>query len=535
MELSFTLPDSEPEREAARASSYRAQLSFAPIASSSRVVASELDSDLEMPSPAQPPRAAPASSKSNAPKVRSSKPKSAFSSASAVMKEQARLSAARQKSKAVSAPPAASIDVDESDGNLPSASNLVQTMRSKSVTMTELTPVTYQPADADEQQSGAESADEEPQDAFARTMGARFMYKPGATSLKSAPANYFSTKAGPSRSASNSDSDLPAITTTSTTDKGKAKAKATPALSSVPIEMIALLSTCPVCSEIWTGRKTAPTKSKHIHKCARDHSWDDARLLASVESTIRALKDAEVQKHKQVEAERTLFQGVVGIGRSTMVDKALHKADAEVIGVDDDAYAATQGGTLATSPTTSTQVQKDLEAKKKLAKKTAPPVSAKLAKAVKLLDQPNAASSSSSSSKNLGNLRTYEQNMDRIGERAKEMVDGFGDSRLTQVPARPAPIELHETDDSFTAPPPSTQPMKPSKLAAKFAPSTNKSKLAATRVTSSSKGSMWDLANGIEEVSPPRRDSPVRNNPFIRARLQPTDRRLGTFFFYSIT
>jgi hypothetical protein len=263
---------------------------------------------------------------------------------------------------------------------------------------------------------------------------------------------------------------------------------------SIPSEFLSVASECPVCKkEQWNEKKTVQAKRKHVEACAKKHEWELSTVNVVLKKKVRELQEAEAEKRRQADLEQTLFDGIVaGNAHGLRVNKAL---DLRIVGHDEEgAVAATQGGSL--HQATLTQVQKELEHAKKKAKKVkaAPSKATKLGKAISILDKDTAVQGSSTyfpAKKVYGHLKTYDETIDRLAQKAEEMIAAV--PVVESSPARPKVISI-DTESSFEIP--ATQPIKPSKVAERLAV-TESSKMAAAKARVSG-GSMWALASGTD-------------------------------------
>lgn len=425
MQIDVTvISDSEPERLAAppRRTALKQDKGKAKA---------QIDDPWTLPSPAQRPRPASissatssisSSSRSSAVKPRVPKAsKSSFTSASKLFKSQEKHRALKEA--AVASPVASTSQAVDSylssDDDLPPPLDFALAGSSKQI---EASPA---------HQSAEESQEESPRGAFARTLSSRFAYEPSTKSAASAnnkKPNYFKKS---DTSASDSSTSRAPIASTSKQIPGKQK-------EAIPLPLIALLEDCPVCSVKWTTKKSSPVKLSHILKCAATQEWEIATVLKVIKKHIQSLKAAQDEKKRELEEERTLFEGVVG-GKRVNVN---------VVGVDSGALMVprTQGGSIqvegseeAARATTYAVEDELAEQKKKLNKAKSASANPKLAKALKILEKdplPTQTQSSTKSTKST--LKTYDQSKPVIQKRAKDLMDTYYGSGLTQVPIDPS-------------------------------------------------------------------------------------------------
>ena len=156
----------------------------------------------------------------------------------------------------------------------------------------------------------------------------------------------------------------------------------------LPTPYLALITTCPVCSEAWTTIKTANKKLSHIRKCASARGYLERTVLELTEAQVRRLYMEAEEQGRKVERERTLFEStvsrkgkevsVVGVEKrknrisvSTGEGSDIENRPAVLAAAKrkiTEAVLLTQGGT-AHSQASADQVQKEVDARIKMNKK----------------------------------------------------------------------------------------------------------------------------------------------------------------------
>lgn len=141
----------------------------------------------------------------------------------------------------------------------------------------------------------------------------------------------------------------------------------------LPTPFLAVITTCPTCSDIWTVAKDTKTKLNHIRKCAIQKSFSNEEVERLVEEQVRALHDKAAEDNRKHHDNRTLLEGllskkgkdvqVVGVEKKKKKVKDATNSIEKGVEMEHDisrpVMLATQGGSTF-SQATSTQVQKEL-------------------------------------------------------------------------------------------------------------------------------------------------------------------------------
>lgn len=275
-------------------------------------------------------------------------------------------------------------------------------------------------------QSGLDEADESPESLFDQHLSSKFSYQKTANTTRasaSAATNYFRSKTPSLERSSSSTSENKAPKATKKPSKRVKAADFDVATTKVlPLSVMGILPQCPVCKTEWTTKKSSAIKLKHTLDCAQDRDYDLETVRVLVEQRLRKMQSEEELAKLQQDTDKTLFDDVIkGAGQGVM--RGGKKAGVQLIGLDADAIALTQGGTLRQNPS-NTQVSREIDRTKK---KPRANVTSKVGKAIKLLSgestnsQPSTSRSASTSSAT-GRLQPYTQTKDRLAQKAQIML-----------------------------------------------------------------------------------------------------------------
>ncbi|KAK4052348.1 hypothetical protein OIV83_002150 [Microbotryomycetes sp. JL201] len=81
-----------------------------------------------------------------------------------------------------------------------------------------------------------------------------------------------------------------------------------------PRAQVKLLDQCPLCRLAWTANKTAASKETHLKTCARTNGFDSDTIHVLIGDRIIHLARTTEVARRQAEAERTMFDRVIGTG-----------------------------------------------------------------------------------------------------------------------------------------------------------------------------------------------------------------------------
>ena len=201
-------------------------------------------------------------------------------------------------------------------------------------------------------------------------------------------ANSRSISSCPSRSNSNTSILSESSTTSSRAGELDLGASLTthvaPSQLTIPSPYLALISSCPVCKEVWIKAKTATSKLSHVRKCASARQCSEETVLKLTEGQIRQMQEQVQEERRRLESQRTLFEttvskkgkevSVVGVERKTKKYTSIG-GDSDIENMPAGSGARmkevvlhTQGGSTH-SQATASQVQKDLNSRIKINQK----------------------------------------------------------------------------------------------------------------------------------------------------------------------
>lgn len=303
-----------------------------------------------------------------------------------------------------------------------------------------------------QEEDQAEEGQNSPRTMFGQYLQARFAYKPRPSTSPRPAVYHFKSDSAPATAASTT-------TTTSrrkdkvqdeaSTDNQKLKRSQSKRVKAadfdiattqvLPLSVMGVLTSCPVCKTSWTAKKSPAVKLGHTLECAKAREYELDTVRALVEKQVRQLRQTEASEATKASeketVDKTLFGEVVK-GASKGVMRGGKKAVAvELVGIDEGAIASTQGGTVHQNAS-GTQIAKELDRVKKAKPAAAKRTDTKLGKAVKLLDASKASVQTPpnpKSSKSTSQLQPYAQTKERLANKAQAMFAASSPS-----PALPA-------------------------------------------------------------------------------------------------